>query len=70
MRFIRTQAGAINESVSAGSELCGGLRPIFELATQGGSLLRLYARRTPRLAEGLRTQPRFHFLPSANIEKL
>lgn len=31
MRFIRTQAGGIDESVSAGSELCEGLRPISEL---------------------------------------
>lgn len=31
MRFIRTQAAVINESVSAGSELREGLRPISEL---------------------------------------
>lgn len=31
MRFIRTQARAINESVSAGAELCEGLRPILSL---------------------------------------
>lgn len=66
MRFIRTQAAVINESVSAGSELREGLRPIFELLAKVVRCSPLQA----RLAGRLRTQPRFHFLPSANLAKL